>query len=168
MTCGDETPPDSEVVLVESISLNASRLLLRRGGSEILMATITPENATNKNVKWTSSDETIAKVDADGEVTALKLGSAAIIATTEDGAKVATCTVTVSDIAAQRTVLVYIVADKNGLDENYNNQNFATQDVEEMMEGMKSVDASLYNLLVYLDNNDNPVLFRINSDKKGM
>ena len=65
-----------------------------------------------KNVKWTSSDETIAKVDADGEVTALKLGSAAIIATTEDGAKVATCTVTVSDIAAQRTVLVYIVADK--------------------------------------------------------
>lgn len=167
VTCGDETPPDPEVVLVESISLNASRLLLRRGGSEILTATITPENATNKNVRWTSSDETIAKVDADGEVTALKLGSAAIIATTEDGAKVATCTVTVSDIAAQRTVLVYIVADKNGLDENYNNQNFATQDVEEMIEGMKSVDASLYNLLVYLDNNDNPVLFRINSDKKG-
>lgn len=70
-------------------------------------------------------------------------------------------------LVGSRTVLVYIVADKNGLDENYNNQNFATQDVEEMMEGMKSVDASLYNLLVYLDNNTTPVLFRINRGANG-
>ena len=70
-------------------------------------------------------------------------------------------------IEGSRTVLVYIVADKNGLDEKYNSQDFATRDVEEMFEGMKSVDTSLYNLLVYLDNNDKPVLFRINRDKKG-
>lgn len=70
-------------------------------------------------------------------------------------------------IEGSRTVLVYIVADKNGLDENYNGQDFATQDVEEMLEGMKSVDTSLYNLLVYLDNNDKPVLFRINGDAQG-
>lgn len=59
-------------------------------------------------------------------------------------------------IEGSRTVLVYIVADKNGLDEKYNSQDFATRDVEEMFEGMKSVDTSLYNLLVYLDNNDKP------------
>ena len=70
-------------------------------------------------------------------------------------------------IEGSRTVLVYIVADKDGLDEKYNSQDFATRDVEEMFEGMKSVDTSLYNLLVYLDNNDKPVLFRINRDKKG-
>lgn len=68
-------------------------------------------------------------------------------------------------LEGSRTVLVYIVADKNGLDENYNNQDFATRDVEEMLEGMKSVDTSLYNLLVYLDNNDKPVLFRIDNNK---
>lgn len=70
-------------------------------------------------------------------------------------------------VEGSRTVLVYIVADKNGLDENYNNQDFATKDVEEMMAGMKSVDSSLHNLLVYLDNNDKPVLFRIHKDGSG-
>lgn len=66
-----------------------------------------------------------------------------------------------------RTVLVYIVADRNGLNENNNNQNFADRDILEMMEGMKSVDASLYNLLVYVDDNNTPVLFRIAKDSKG-
>src|SRR3712207_2077439 len=73
----------------------------------------------------------------------------------------------VPPVEGSRTVLVYIVADKNGLDENYNNQDFATKDVEEMLEGMKSVDISRHNLLVYLDNNDKPVLFRFNKDKSG-
>lgn len=67
-----------------------------------------------------------------------------------------------------RTVLVYIMAD-NTL------SNFAAADINEMMEGMKSVDASLYNLLVYVDDNSSqggsyyaaPTLYRLSKDKKG-
>ena len=69
--------------------------------------------------------------------------------------------------AGSKTVLVYIVADKNGLESSYPS-NFATQDIDEMLVGMKSIDTSLYNLLVYLDDNgDSPILFRIAKDKKG-
>ncbi len=61
----------------------------------------------------------------------------------------------------QRTVLVYIVADKNGLDR------FSYDDINEMLEGIKSVDTQVNNLLVYADSNATPVLFRITKDKKG-
>lgn len=66
-----------------------------------------------------------------------------------------------------RTVLVYMVADNNGLESAYP-RNFATQDIDEMLSGMKSVDTSLYNLLIYLDDSgDTPVLFRIAKDENG-
>ena len=60
----------------------------------------------------------------------------------------------------QRTVLAYIVSD-NSL--NY----FSDGDINEMLEGMKSVDTQVNNLLVYADSNATPVLFRITKDKKG-
>ncbi len=62
--------------------------------------------------------------------------------------------------AGSKTVLVYIVADNNLA-------SFAKEDVDEMIEGMKFVDSSSCNLLVYQDDNDSPVLFRIAKDKKG-
>lgn len=61
----------------------------------------------------------------------------------------------------QRTVLVYIVADKNGLD------CFSYDDINEMLEGIKSVDTQVNNLLVYVDGDATPVLYRITKDKKG-
>ena len=80
---------------VESISLNKSSITLTEGDSETLTATIKPDNATNKNYSWKSSDDKIATIAADGKVTAIKPGSATITATTEDGGKTASCQVTV-------------------------------------------------------------------------
>ena len=80
---------------VESISLNKSAITLTEGDSETLTATIKPDNATNKNYSWKSSDDTIATIAADGKVTANKPGSATITVTTEDGGKTASCQVTV-------------------------------------------------------------------------
>ncbi len=80
---------------VTGVSLNRDSLSLEPGGSEALTATVTPDNATNKNVTWSSSAEGVATVDASGNVTAVAEGTAIITATTEDGAKTATCTVTV-------------------------------------------------------------------------
>lgn len=60
-----------------------------------LIATVEPSNASNKAVSWQSSDTGIATVDASGNVTAVKEGTATITVTTTDGSKTATCTVTV-------------------------------------------------------------------------
>lgn len=88
---GDPVVP----VSVSSVSLDKSALTLPRLDSYTLIATVNPSNATNKSVTWKSSDESIAKVDANGKVTAVKIGKATITVTTVDGNKTATCLVTV-------------------------------------------------------------------------
>ena len=81
---------------VTSITLDKTELSLYTGDSETLTATIEPDNATNQNVTWSSSDETIATVDNNGTVTAVGAGEATITVTTENGCKTATCIVTVT------------------------------------------------------------------------
>ena len=84
-------------VAVTGVTLNKSTLSLIEGTSETLTATITPADATDKELTWTSSDATVATVDANGKVTAVKAGEATVTVTTRDGGKTATCRVTVSD-----------------------------------------------------------------------
>ena len=87
---------NDKVVSVTGVSLNESGITLDVGGSKTLAATVTPENATNKKVRWTSDNETVATVSEDGVVTAVAGGTAVITATTHDGLFTATCTVTVN------------------------------------------------------------------------
>ena len=79
---------------VQSVSLDKANLELTEGETAQLTATVLPDNATNKNVTWSTSNASIATVDANGEVTAVSAGTATITATA-DG-KSATCTVTVT------------------------------------------------------------------------
>lgn len=83
---------------VSSIKLNKSSLNLFINESEKLIAIISPTNATNKNMVWSSSDSTIATVSSDGKVSANKEGTAIITVTSEEGNKTATCFVTVKSI----------------------------------------------------------------------
>ena len=86
-----------EIVPVSQITLNKAETSISVGNSETLTATVTPENAANKDLKWASSDTSVATVAADGTVTAVKAGTATITATAADGSgKSATCTVTVT------------------------------------------------------------------------
>ena len=78
-------------VPVTGVKLNKETLELFTDGSETLTATVEPGNATNKNVTWSSSDETIATVDNNGTVTAVGAGKATITATA--GGITATCVV---------------------------------------------------------------------------
>ena len=78
-------------VPVTGVSLNTSTLNLIEGGTGTLIATVEPSNATNKNVTWSSSVETIATVDNNGTVTAVGAGEATITATA--GGITATCVV---------------------------------------------------------------------------
>ena len=79
-----------------SVTLDKSELSLYVGASDILTATVLPSNSTNKSISWSSSNESVATVDQDGKVTALGIGKASIIVTTIDGAKTASCKVTVT------------------------------------------------------------------------
>ena len=84
-------------VRVTGVTLNRTTLELTVGGSETLIATIMPADATNRSVAWTSSDEQVATVNNNGVVTAISAGTAVITVTTADGAHTAACTVTVSE-----------------------------------------------------------------------
>ena len=84
-------------VPVTGVSLNKTSLTLTTGGSAALTATVIPNNATNKNVTWTSDKPGVAAVSADGTVTAVSVGSAVVTVTTEDGGFSAVCTVTVTE-----------------------------------------------------------------------
>ena len=85
----------AKVIAVTQVSLDVKTKELVEGESFTLKATVTPDNATDKTVTWTSSAPDVAPVDANGKVTAVKAGSATITVTTKDGGKTATCTVTV-------------------------------------------------------------------------
>ena len=82
-------------VAVTGITLDKESALVEVGRTVQLTATVTPENVTNKNVIWTSSNENVARV-VNGEVTGYEEGTVTITAITEDGGKTATCSVTVT------------------------------------------------------------------------
>ena len=80
-------------VAVTEVTLDKTELSLKEGESETLTATVKPDNADDKTVTWSSSDEAVATVE-NGKVTAIKEGTATI--TAKAGEKSATCKVTVS------------------------------------------------------------------------
>lgn len=86
---------ENAVVPVESVQLNKLSLTLKVRDNEKLTATVLPSNATNKNVTWSSSNTSVATVD-NGVITAKAAGTTTITITTADGAKIATCIVTVT------------------------------------------------------------------------
>ncbi len=97
-------PAGDTTTKATAITVTPTTLSLTEGKTATLSATVTPDQA-NKNVTWTSSNKTVATVDATGKVTANAAGDAKIIATTKDGtALTATCTVTVT--AAPKAELV--------------------------------------------------------------
>ena len=92
------------VVPVTGVSLDESSITLDVGGNQTLTATVTPEDATNKKVRWSSDNEAVATVSEDGVVTAVAGGTAVITATTHDGLFTASCTVTVNAPDAPPTI----------------------------------------------------------------
>jgi uncharacterized protein YjdB len=107
-TCGGKTAECAVNVTVPtgSITLDKTTLSLAVGESATLTATVKPDNATDKNVVWTSSDNSVATV-SNGRVTAVKAGTATVKATC--GGKTAECVVTVkvpvSSISLNKTIL---------------------------------------------------------------
>ena len=83
-------------ILVDSVSLDKNNFSLKKGEFTNLVATVSPSNASNKNVTWKSSNTNVATVN-DGKVVAVGKGTAVITVTTVDGGKTASSTVTVTE-----------------------------------------------------------------------
>ena len=109
--------PGSNVTITipsTGITLNKTKLSLEKGKSETLTATVTPENTLDKKVIWSSSDSSVATVDANGLVTAVSNGTVIITATTEEGGKTATTKITVN---------IPSDSDSKNIDDNVGNNN---------------------------------------------
>ncbi len=97
-----------EVTVVEAdipvtgVSVGPAETEVYVGSTVTLIATITPANATNQNVTWSSADSSIASVDKNGVVTGIAVGSTTVTVTTEDGGYTASCVVNVvkSDVVS--------------------------------------------------------------------
>ena len=89
------------VISVTGVTLNTNAMEIAAGNKATLIPSVQPMDATNSNVTWHSSNESVATVDANGVVTAISAGTADIIVTTADGAKTASCKVTITEQAAQ-------------------------------------------------------------------
>ena len=95
---------NSSNVVPTSVSLSPATTTISVGVLKQLTATIIPSNSTNTNLIWSSSDASVASVDAYGVITAQKCGTATITVTTQDGSKTATCVVTVTGGGAVSSV----------------------------------------------------------------
>ena len=85
----------AKVISVSGVSLDKTSLTMTEGDTQTLTATVTPSNATDKSVTWSSNNTSVATVSSSGVVTAKSAGSATITVKTTDGNKTATCSVTV-------------------------------------------------------------------------
>ena len=98
-----EPQPTPQKVAATTITLDKTTANLKEGETVELKATVGPENATDKSVTWTSSDESVATVSKDGKVTAVKAGSVKITATAVSGKNVtATCDITVTQAEVKK------------------------------------------------------------------
>lgn len=84
------------VVDVTGVSVSPTSATISEGLTQILTASISPSNATNQNVTWSSNNNSVATVNSSGTVTAVSPGSATITATTEDGGFTANATINVN------------------------------------------------------------------------
>lgn len=89
---------DLVVVPVDSVTLEPESIEIIHGDNAFLVATIYPTDATNKNISWASTDNSIASIDTDGKVVGVSPGTTEISVTTEDVQRTAVSSITVNPI----------------------------------------------------------------------
>ena len=116
--CKIDITQSGKPVAVSSVSLDRNSVSIDIGETVILRESVYPEDAANKRVEWTSSNETIAKVYPNGIVRGLKQGKVTITVTTSDGNKTAKCKVTVKppSITVTPAYVTLHVGEKTNLD----------------------------------------------------
>lgn len=135
----DTKTTTTSTVPVTNIQINEKVESIDVGDSKVLTATITPNNATDKNITWKSSDDSIVTVSSTGKITAKKSGTAEITATSSNG-KVSTIKINVKEEVKEpvkdTTVVSAATTDKNTIT---NNTTTNTQEDSNVMGGVVAV-----------------------------
>lgn len=153
----------SVVKLAETVGLSTSELSLYTGETATLSATVSPENTSDKSIEWKSSAPSIAKVDQNGTITAIKAGTATITARAADGSeKEASCTVTVKQhvtgvsvdpqelslITGDKAIIKAIITPADATDKSIiwssSDKNIATVDSNGEVTALKAGNAEIY------------------------
>ena len=95
----------TDTVPVSKIKLNHDKVSVKVGSKEQILAKIEPENATERELIWESSDPSVATVDSNGKITGVKVGTATITVKTKDGKVKETCKVIVEPIKVDKIIL---------------------------------------------------------------
>ncbi|MHB9940484.1 hypothetical protein CF065_02305 [Clostridium sporogenes] len=128
---------DPSGVFAESIDLDKTSMDLLEGSSDKLNAKVLPENATNKKVVWSSSNEKIATVDKDGKVTAIKEGQVTITAKVEGTDLTATCKVNVTKkVEENKNNAILSISLVNGATKEYD---VSMQEVEKFINWFEEI-----------------------------
>ncbi len=99
-------------VPVTGVAVNPTTATVAVNGTVTLAAIVAPGNATTQTVTWSSSNTAIATVSTTGVVTGIATGSATITVTTNDGAKTATCAITVTSATSGSTIVIRALGTK--------------------------------------------------------
>ena len=96
LTINDNTVHFNPLIIrVNGVTLNENSIEINEGDTQLLVATITPNDATDKSITWATSNSNVATVDSNGLVTTVGDGNCTITVTTNDGGHTAQCSVTV-------------------------------------------------------------------------
>lgn len=126
----------TEPTHVSSVALDHTSLTLKAERTASLVATVSPSDAYDKSITWSSSNPNVATVSSAGVITAKGVGSATITVTTNDGNHKANCTVTVEEKGASDdwTILIYMCG--SNLESSMTNDDgygFAVSDLKEIL-----------------------------------
>lgn len=147
---------------ISSIELKETTLTLKKGTSYDLLANVQPNNATNKELKWTSSNSTVASVNASGKVTANKVGASIITATSQDGSDISTsCIIIVKPQKTKITKLNY-----NSSDARKINVQLRKQDGVSGYQIAYSTDKNFKNKSTYISKSTSTVTRKLAKNKK--
>ena len=155
----------STTVYVSDITLNKTSASLTVGQTLQLTPTISPSNATNKSVTWTSSNSSVASVSGSGMVTAKATGTATITCKANDGSgKQATCTITVTEATATVPKMEFVSATC----ETTNLTSLTKKDKLRIKASFKNTGAtaSVYTCLIITDEEISEVVARGEADKR--
>ncbi|MBY0754326.1 discoidin domain-containing protein [Clostridium sardiniense] len=155
---------EPQVIPVVGIKLDKTSVELEKGSTETIKATITPENATNKNITWSSLDEKVAVIK-DGVITAIGTGTTKILATSVDGGFTGECIVTVKKDSSEpenpekpnKDKLKDIIDKASALkEEDYTQNSFdkvlkALESAKSVMDDEKATDKEIENAIKDLE-----------------
>ena len=166
---------ERKIIPVTGVTVSPASKTVTEGDSFTLTATVSPANADNKSVSWKSSDAAVAEVDATGKVTTKKPGTAVITATTADGSKTATCTVTVTAKGPSEAYKILsedigycmeMLAEANARFYNIENSSKSIEqklaEINELLYYLQEIDYNIYIIVEKIMNNSN-----LSSGEKG-